>query len=178
MLLSVVLRAAAPAINGDIVYSHPVFVDSLYGSEIRYKICEKDAVGITTSKRVRGGMSAKKMLIIDDNSTIRDLLAADFEDDYIVETAVNGKEGLSAAITNLPDVILLDINMPDISGIDVLCELSSNAETRNIPIVVVTAGEHNVETERQLRGHKNFRGFLSKMDSIEKIKETVKLALH
>lgn len=122
-------------------------------------------------------MSAKKMLVIDDNSTIRELLAADFEDDYIVEIAANGNEGILAALADPPDVILLDINMPDISGVDVLCELSSRAETKNIPIIVITASEHNAATERLLRGHNNFRGFLSKLDSAEKIKETVKRAL-
>ena len=119
----------------------------------------------------------KKMLIIDDNSMIRVLLAADFEDDFVLETAENGREGLSAALFGLPDVILLDINMPDISGVDVVCELAVHAETKNIPVVVITASEHNITTERKLRPYNNVKGFLSKMDPTAKIKETVRRAL-
>jgi len=122
-------------------------------------------------------MTRKKMLIIDDNRTIRDLLAADFEDDFAVVTAINGIDGLLIALRSLPDVILLDINMPGLSGVDVVCELEIKSETRNIPVVVITASEHNIATERQLRPYRNVKGFLSKMTPTEEIKKTVRHAL-
>ncbi len=122
-------------------------------------------------------MSRKKMLIIDDNSMIRDLFAADFEDDFAVETAINGRDGILIALRSLPNIILLDINMPDISGVEVVSELASMHETENIPVVVITASEHNIATERQLQPYKNVKGFLSKMTPTEKIKDTVRHAL-
>lgn len=118
-----------------------------------------------------------KILIIDDNSTIRTLFTADFEDDFKVETAENGAEGISAACRLRPDVILLDINMPDMSGVEVMRELYYKPETAGIPVVVITAASHNAETQNQLYPYKNFKGFLSKMEPIEKIKEIVRRAI-
>jgi CheY-like chemotaxis protein len=115
----------------------------------------------------------KKMLIIDDNSMIRTLLKADFEDEFAVEVAMNGTEGLAAAMRWLPEVILLDINMPDMSGIDVVRRLELGSETKHIPVIIVTASEHNNTTQRQLQPYGNFKGFFSKMTSTDEIRKTV-----
>jgi CheY-like chemotaxis protein len=108
---------------------------------------------------------------------IRNLFVTDFEEDFDVEIAVDGTQGLAAAAETRPDVILLDINMPDISGIEVTRELSRRKETAGIPVIIITASEYNDATEQQLRPYPNFRGFLSKITPTEKIRKTVDEAL-
>ncbi len=122
-------------------------------------------------------MSKHKLLVIDDNSMIRDLFQVEFEEDFILEMAVDGASGIEAAATMRPDVILLDINMPDMSGIEVAGALFSRADTRNIPIIVITSSEYNTQTESELRQYGNFKGFLSKVSPAEKIRENIQRVL-
>jgi two-component system, OmpR family, alkaline phosphatase synthesis response regulator PhoP len=81
----------------------------------------------------------KKILIIDDEEDILTYLSAFFKDnDYDVITAVNGKEGVSRALSEKPDVITLDISMPEESGVKALSELQNNSITNDIPIIIIT----------------------------------------
>nr|WP_259455856.1 response regulator transcription factor [Bacillus sp. PK3_68] len=78
----------------------------------------------------------KKILIIDDEADIRKLLKDYFEiNGYIVLTAKNGKEALRQ-IENQPDIVLLDINIPDINGLDVCRKARSFV---SCPILFLTA---------------------------------------
>jgi len=165
-----------PAQNSRVVYSHGLCPDCAlrtYGNELWYKQYEKD----TSGKPLRGSggdmNGIKKMLIIDDNSMITTLLTADFEDEFKVATAMSGTEGLILAMGWRPEVILLDINMPDMSGVDVVRRLESQRETKNIPVIVITASEYNDTTQRQLQPYGNFKGFFSKMTPTEEIRKTV-----
>jgi two-component system cell cycle response regulator len=82
----------------------------------------------------------KKILVIDDLPENVFLLQDRLENEgYEVITAYEGKSGLNKAITEQPDLILLDIMMPDITGLDVCKKLVSNEETSYIPIILVTA---------------------------------------
>lgn len=82
----------------------------------------------------------KKILVIDDLPENVFLLQDRLENEgYEVITAYEGKSGLNKAISEQPDLILLDIMMPDITGIDVCKKLVSNEETSHIPIILVTA---------------------------------------
>ena len=82
----------------------------------------------------------KKILVIDDLPENVFLLQDRLENEgYEVITAYEGKSGLNKAITEQPDLILLDIMMPEITGLDVCKKLVSNEETSHIPIILVTA---------------------------------------
>ncbi len=61
------------------------------------------------------------------------------KNNYEVETALSGKQALAVTKTFCPDLILLDIIMPEMDGRDVLVELKKNEETKDIPIIMVTA---------------------------------------
>jgi len=158
-----------------VVYSHGLCPDcreNLYGKELWYKQyaekCGRRALPGTGGY----GDARKKILVIDDNS-IQTFLKAGLEADFEVEVSVNGTVGLVSAIYSRPDVILLDINMPDMSGVDVICQLDSNAGTRKIPVIVLAANMFNDETAGKLRSFSNFKGFLSKTAPFEEIKEAV-----
>ncbi|MBE0461630.1 MAG: sigma-54-dependent Fis family transcriptional regulator [Candidatus Aminicenantes bacterium] len=79
-----------------------------------------------------------KILIIDDEESIREIFSVLLvERDYDVKTAENGKEGLSKARKFLPDIILLDMNLPDISGTEVLSQIKKSLPQTEV--IIITA---------------------------------------
>jgi CheY-like chemotaxis protein len=92
-----------------------------------------------------------KILLVEDSkflrlATERALARAGYE----MSTACDGDEALSVAQTKLPDLILLDMLLPKMSGLDVLRELKKNPVTREIPVVVITGmAQKNAERLRQ-----------------------------
>jgi len=67
--------------------------------------------------------------------------------------AYGGKEAIDAARRELPDLIVLDLMMPEVSGFDVVAALNEDLETARIPILVVTAKHITPEDRRKLNGH-------------------------
>jgi len=86
------------------------------------------------------------VLIVDDSPSNIRVMAAVLQERYRVKTATSGQQCLDMAIRHKPDLILLDIEMPGISGYDVLKELKQLDETRDIPVIFVT-GRDNIEDE-------------------------------
>ena len=86
-------------------------------------------------------MKQNKILIIDDEEDLSFFVKANLElaGNYEVDVVTNGKDGLKAAVTYKPNLILLDIMMPKMDGFEVLKELKSSAETASIPIIMLTA---------------------------------------
>ncbi len=81
-----------------------------------------------------------RILVIEDESDIAALIAYQLAHaGYQVRTATTGKEALRALEAELPDLIVLDIMLPEISGADLLRTLRSRKETQSIPVVVLTA---------------------------------------
>lgn len=84
-------------------------------------------------------MAAKKILIVDDSKTalmMQSMLLK--RESYEVITASDGEEGVAKALAEKPDLILLDVVMPKMSGFDVLTRLRSEETTRETPILLVT----------------------------------------
>ncbi|RPI76001.1 MAG: response regulator [Planctomycetaceae bacterium] len=81
-----------------------------------------------------------RILITDDNQQNCELLDAYLADEgYAVEMVFDGQQCLDAVANQQPDLILLDIMMPRVSGYEVCKRLKGNPETRDIPIIMVTA---------------------------------------
>lgn len=83
-------------------------------------------------------MERKKLLLIDDSKTQllfeKMMLCADYE----IVTALDGRLGVEAAVKEQPDLILCDIIMPEMDGIEALRILRSKEETKDIPVIMVT----------------------------------------
>lgn len=94
----------------------------------------------------------KKVLLIDDEKDFCMFLKKNLEirGGYTVMIANNGKDGIAAAVRNRPDLILLDIIMPGMSGFDVLKELKERDETTAIPVIMLTAVNKDEAKERAL----------------------------
>jgi CheY-like chemotaxis protein len=88
--------------------------------------------------RAIGGRPRRRILVIDDDEIVRYLVRQNFTQHEVVE-AVDGEEGLIQARRVVPDVILLDLEMPGVGGSDVLERLAEDTVTREIPVVVLTA---------------------------------------
>jgi len=85
-------------------------------------------------------MPKEKILVVDDEDDILDLVGYNLtREGYRVRTAVRGEEALRKIKEDPPDLILLDLMLPDIDGFDVCKELKSNPRTAYIPIVMLTA---------------------------------------
>lgn len=78
------------------------------------------------------------VLIVDDAIDTLEVLKFSLPKNCSIVTAENGKEAVSSAKQNLPNLILLDINLPDISGYDVLEQLKKDKTTADIPIIFIT----------------------------------------
>ena len=88
-----------------------------------------------------------KILLVEDNEMNRDMLSRRLQrKGYTVVVAHDGKQGHDLAISELPDLILMDISLPEMDGWEVTRRLKANAATRHIPIIALTA--HALVTDR------------------------------
>ena len=79
-----------------------------------------------------------KILIVDDEVEQIEFASTILEPGYTLITAMNGREGLERAKEEKPDLILLDIMMPERGGIGMYQNLKHDQETKNIPVIIVT----------------------------------------
>ena len=122
-------------------------------------------------------MSAAHILVVDDEPDIRELVKEILEDErYIVTVAANGDEARQARRERRPDVILLDVWMPDIDGISLLKEWQDTESTEPAPPVVVMSGHGTVETAVEATRLGAY-DFLEKPLSMAKLLLTIRHAL-
>jgi two-component system cell cycle response regulator DivK len=116
------------------------------------------------------------ILIVEDNDKnmklVRDVLQAK---GYATLEAGTGEEGVRLAIEGRPDLILMDIQLPGISGIEALRTLRANPETASIPAIAVTASV--MQQDRKQITEAGFDGYLGKPLNLKEFLETVRAAL-
>jgi len=87
-----------------------------------------------------------KILVVDDEKNILELVRFNLErEGYQVLTALDGAQGLNLARTHVPDLILLDVMLPEMSGLEVCQELRHDAVTKNIPIIMLSARSEELD---------------------------------
>lgn len=81
-----------------------------------------------------------KILLVDDDEMNRDMLSRRLiRKDYTVVFAVNGQEGVEKATSELPDLILMDMNMPEMDGLEATRLIKKNPITAHIPVITLSA---------------------------------------
>jgi DNA-binding response OmpR family regulator len=97
-------------------------------------------------------MEIRKILIVDDEKPIYTYLEKKFNKlGYTVFTAADGEEAVEQAFANLPHIILLDVKLPKLSGLEVLKKLKSDDRTKDIPILILSAKAQSKEIQAGLQ---------------------------
>ena len=113
------------------------------------------------------------ILIVEDNEKnmklARDILQAK---GYATLEAVNGEDGVRLALEHKPDMVLMDIQLPDINGIEAFARIRGNADTASIPVVAFTASVTPMDRSRITDA--GFDGFIGKPINLKEFVETVR----
>lgn len=89
------------------------------------------------------------LLLVDDNEEIRHYLKQLFITDYIVYEAENGEEGLAMVKANMPDLVITDVVMPELSGIELCTKIKEDPDLNHIPVILLTSSS---SAEMKLQG--------------------------
>ena len=92
-----------------------------------------------------------RVLVVDDDPVILELLRINFEiEGFEVLSAADGEQGLARARADAPDVVLCDVMMPRLDGMELLARLRDDPRTAHLPVVLLSAKAQKVEVERGL----------------------------
>jgi CheY-like chemotaxis protein len=96
--------------------------------------------------------TAKRVLLVEDDRFLRRACEASLRQrGFTVQTAADGEEGLRLARTEAPDIILLDLLMPKLSGLDVLRALKADEATRGLPVLVLSNSSRQQDIDEVTR---------------------------
>lgn len=98
------------------------------------------------------GIEKPKLLVIDDNIDIREYIRATFADEYDIMESANGKEGLEMAIKFVPDIVVSDVMMPQMNGMEFCSALKQNPATCHVPVILLTA---KVLDDQKIEGYEH-----------------------
>ena len=119
------------------------------------------------------GERSPTVLVIDDDRAAIDLVQLILENEgYKVLKAFHGKDGVELAVRNHPDLIILDLIMPEMSGFNVAYQIKHIPATRSIPIIVLTSMEVDQETQEQMASYVSgimSKSMFTKMDLLREI---------
>lgn len=117
-------------------------------------------------------MCDKKILIVDDEEDIRHLVRQMLYKEYDIVEAVDGVEAFAKAIAEKPDLILMDIMMPNQDGYKTCTRIKSDEETRHIPVVMLTGVDY--ELNRKLGQQLGAADYITKPFRVETLVKAVK----
>jgi len=127
-------------------------------------------------KMKKGEKIKKKILLIEDDHSLSEVLAEILvERGYLVVTANNGLEGLRKAYVESPDLVILDIMLPQLDGLEVCKRLKKDETMKNIPVIFLTARDQ--VTDKLLGIESGGEIYLTKPFEIEELTEKIKTLL-
>jgi two-component system, cell cycle response regulator DivK len=115
----------------------------------------------------------QRILVVEDNANNRKLLRDVLQfSGYDVAEARSGEEGVEQAASRIPDLILMDLQLPGIDGVEALRLIRANPATRSVPVVAVTAFAMESDRNRALLA--GFDGYVEKPISVRALPSQVK----
>lgn len=111
------------------------------------------------------------VLFVDDDKALLELMEINLGSDYDVVLAEGGVAGLAKLKICIPDVMVLDLAMPDMDGFSVLQKMQADTRTRNIPVIILTARESNENQDKCLK--LGAKGFLVKPFEFEDLAKKI-----
>jgi CheY-like chemotaxis protein len=128
-------------------------------------------------ERYRPGCADKRVLLVEDDAPTRDVTQRMLEKEgWFVTSAENGRAGLAQVASNPPELILLDLMMPEMDGFQFVAEIEKHEQWRAIPILVVTAKDLTDEDRQRLNGHVEQvlqKGAYRREDLLKSVRELV-----
>lgn len=119
---------------------------------------------------------SSKILIIEDEQNIQELLSFNISNaGYDVRVSDNGNDGLAKAFSESPDLIILDLMLPDMDGFEVCKRLKSDVKTKMIPIIILTAKSE--ELDKILGLELGADDYITKPFSIRELLARIKVVL-
>lgn len=123
-------------------------------------------------ENVKKGM-LRRILVVDDNNDSRELVVKVLKNKgYEMIEAIDGEEALEKAVSEKPDLILLDISIPKLNGYEVTKRLKSLEEVKDIPVVALTA--HAMKGDRAKALEAGCEGYISKPINVRDLPAQVK----
>ena len=116
---------------------------------VAFALDEPEPLAAETADDPASTGSEPLVLVIEDNLEVNDFVARKLRADYRVQSATDGQAGLQLATDLIPDLIVCDITMPGLSGLDVVARLRADWRTSHVPVVMLTARS---TPEQQLEG--------------------------
>jgi CheY-like chemotaxis protein len=96
-------------------------------------------------------MESKKVLVVDDEIHIVHVVAIKLRSNgFEVVTASNGAEAFGLACTEMPDIIVTDLQMPVMDGLELVGKLRENDQTKSIPVIMLTGRSFSIENEKKV----------------------------
>ena len=118
----------------------------------------------------------RELLIVDDVRLFLQLTKTLFSrEEYIIHTALNGRQAVEIARSQTPDLILLDLHMPEMEGDEVCRQIRSDPATRNIPVIMVTSESDREAVRRCL--HAGCDDFITKPVGLDVLNQAVEKQL-
>ena len=118
-------------------------------------------------------MSPGRILVVEDNpknlKLVRDVLRYS---GYEVIEATSGEDGVALAVSEQPDLILMDLQLPGIDGAEALRRIRASERTRGVPVVAVTA--FAMDHDRELAFASGFTGYVEKPISVRRLPQQVR----
>ncbi|MET0298886.1 MAG: substrate-binding domain-containing protein, partial [Flavitalea sp.] len=152
----------------DLPARNPVYEDEkIFITELQ------DTSGITEESNDQQILKEKRsVLVIEDNSDLRKYLVKRLQDEYEVFDAENGVIGLELAYSNIPDLIISDIVLPDKNGLAITHQLKTDIRTSHIPVILLTS---RTTIDNQIEGMRSMAdAYLVKPFNVAFLNETIK----
>lgn len=96
-------------------------------------------VGAPEEAESDSGRHGETILVVEDNRDLNKYICSCLSDKYNVKSAYNGEDGLAKALNNLPDLVITDVMMPKMNGMELCEKLKNNVNTSHIPVIILTA---------------------------------------
>jgi signal transduction histidine kinase/CheY-like chemotaxis protein len=139
-----------------------------------------DADMVNSLNHLNHDGTIRKVLIIEDNENDQELVQKMLQEssEYQVTTARTGREGWNIILDDQPDIIILDLFLPDLSGFAILERIRSDEHLFEIPVIILTAADLTADQYAQLREFNNMlisKSFLTKKMLLQKLEETLSI---
>lgn len=120
---------------------------------------------------------SKTIVVIEDDINIANILTQSLEKNgYAVKTITSGLDGFNVVKKSIPDLVLLDIMLPQMDGLDILAQMKMNDKTKRIPVIMCTALSEMKDVEKCLSMGAN--GYITKPFDINRVLAKVSAVLN